>query len=109
VGKGVQGWDEGSNMSSQAFGDSFAVRPKAKKQKNLIGTEQPIDILTSVGIDLVKTSGLVRDGFRIGIKKLLWDFPRFLVLIWNTAKKDICGPYHSLNNLAYLLKIQGRN
>jgi hypothetical protein len=27
----------------------------------------------------------------------------------NTAKKDICGPYHSLNNFVYLLKIQGNN
>jgi hypothetical protein len=27
----------------------------------------------------------------------------------NTAKKDICGPYHSLNNFVYLLKIQGKN
>jgi hypothetical protein len=26
-----------------------------------------------------------------------------------TAKKDICGPYHSLNNFVYLLKIQGKN
>jgi hypothetical protein len=26
----------------------------------------------------------------------------------NTAKKDIRGPYHSLNNFVYLLKIQGK-
>jgi hypothetical protein len=27
----------------------------------------------------------------------------------NTAKTDICGPYLSLNNFVYLLKIQGKN
>jgi hypothetical protein len=27
----------------------------------------------------------------------------------STAKKDICSPYHSLNNFVYLLKTQGKN